>query len=148
MYTGLLHLHSFLRWVILILLLIGLVQAYTAKSNPDAGAKLKKTSLFLLISAHTTFLIGLYQWIVGPWGLKNITNLGMSAVMKDDVYRFFAVEHLTGMLIAIVLITIARGKVKKAAYGAAFWLYFIALVIILVSIPWPGRMAGAGRGWI
>lgn len=146
MYTGLLHLHSFLRWVILILLLVSIVQSFTAKSNPASANGLKKTSLFLLISAHTIFLIGLYQWIVGP--LQNIINYGMSVVMKNSVMRFFAVEHITVMLIAIVLITIARGKVKKSAFGAAFWLYFIALILILVSIPWPWRMVGEGRGWI
>jgi len=75
--------------------------------------------------------------------------MGMSTVMKNDVPRFFVVEHVTGMLIAIVLITIARGKVKKAAYGATFWLYVIALALILLSIPWPASIGGAkGGGWI
>jgi hypothetical protein len=56
------------------------------------------------------------------------------------------VEHFAGMLIAIILITVARGKVKTLNYKSAFWLYFIALLIILVSIPWPFR-EGIGRPW-
>ena len=112
----------------------------------------KKTGLFLMIAAHTTLLIGLYQWIVGPWGLKNMENMGMGAAMKDPVARFYGVEHLTGMIIAIVLITIGRGVSKKsipdrAKHKKTFWFFLVALLIILVSIPWPFRV-GIARPWL
>ena len=146
MYTGLLHLHSLLRWVILILLLVAIYQSFVAKQNPGAGTGLKKTSLFLLIAAHTTLIIGLYQWFTGELGIKLIQNAGMGAVMKNAATRFWAVEHFTGMLIGIVLVTIARGKVKKQNHNAALWLYVFALLIILASVPWPFREAIA-RPW-
>jgi hypothetical protein len=66
--------------------------------------------------------------------------------MKDAATRFFAVEHFAGMLIAIILITIARGKAKVFNYKASSLLYLIALIIILVSIPWPFR-EGISRPW-
>lgn len=144
MYTGLLHLHSLLRWVILILLLVGIYQSFTKNKG------LQKVSLFLLISAHITLLLGLYQWIFSKTvGLKVlIENMGgMGNVMKNSFSRFWAVEHFAGMLIAIVLITIARGKAKKDNFDAAKWLYLIALVLILASVPWPFREVGAGRTW-
>ncbi|HWK06630.1 MAG TPA: hypothetical protein VNS58_23505 [Puia sp.] len=152
MYTGFLHLHSFLRWVILLLALIAIYKSYagmTAGKPFTAGDK--KTGLFLMIAAHTELLIGLVQWIVGPWGLKNIENMGFGAVMKDPVARFYAVEHLAGMIIAIVLITIGRGVSKKnipdgVKHKKTFWFFLIALIIILASIPWPFRM-GVGRPW-
>lgn len=140
MYNGLLHLHSVLRWVILILAVLAIYQAFTKSQG------LKKSSLWLLIAAHTTLLIGLYQWVAGNLGLKLIQASGMAEVMKNAAARFWAVEHITGMLIGIILITIARGKVKKDNYKAASWLYLIALLIILVTIPWPFR-EGIGRGW-
>jgi hypothetical protein len=154
MYTGLLHLHSFLRWIILLLAVIAIVKSYAGMTagKPFTAAD-KKTGLFLMISAHTTLLIGLYQWLVGPWGLKNIENMGFGAVMKDPVARFYGVEHLTGMIIAIVLITIGRGVGKKnvpdhTKHKKTFWFFLVALLIILVSIPWPFRMVGAGRPWM
>ncbi|HTE23988.1 hypothetical protein [Flavitalea sp.] len=143
MYTGLLHLHNILRWVILILLIVSIIQSYSTKSGKP-GSGINKSSLFLLIAAHTTLLIGLYQYFTGAWGFKAIQENGMSEVMKNSALRFWAVEHITGMLIAIVLITIARGKVKKSLYSTAFWLYIVALIFILVTIPWPGR-EGIGR---
>src|SRR5205823_14562893 len=102
MYQGILFLHNLLRWVILILLIIAIIRSYGGmiSGKPFTNGD-KKTGLFLMIAAHTTFLVGLYQWLVGPWGIKNIQNLGMSAVMKNSIYRYWAVEHLTGKLIAI-----------------------------------------------
>ncbi|AXY78184.1 DUF2768 family protein [Paraflavitalea soli] len=151
MYTGLLHLHNLLRWVILILLLVALFRHLTGMNKKTlVSAGDKKVDLFLMIAAHTTFVIGLYQWIAGPWGLKLIQSVGMGEVMKNSAYRFWAVEHITGMLIAIVLITIGRGKVKRAvdytAHKKAFWFFLFALIIILVSVPWPFREAIA-RPW-
>ncbi len=140
MYNGLLHLHNVLRWVILIFLVLALLHSFTR------NAGIRRSSLWLMIAAHTTLLLGLYQWFTGGLGLKNIQNMGFSEVMKDPASRFWAVEHLAGMLIAIVLITIARGKAKNLNYKATGWLYFIALLIILAVVPWPFR-EGIGRPW-
>jgi hypothetical protein len=96
-------------------------------------------------------VVGLYLYFVGPWGLANIRNLGFGEVMKDHVYRFYAVEHIFGMLVAIALITIGRGASKKnisdlAKHKRTFWFVFVALVIILATIPWPFRQ-GIARPW-
>ena len=151
MYNGLLHLHSLLRWVILLLLIIAIVRHMSGMNRKAPVTRGdQKIDLFLMISAHITLAIGLYQWIVGPWGLKLIRNVGMSEVMKNSSYRFFAVEHLAGMLIAIILITVGRGAVKRSVdwrtHKKAFWFFLLALIIILASVPWPFREAVA-RPW-
>jgi hypothetical protein len=144
MYTGLTHLHNTLRWIILILLLVAIFRHLSGMTNKrmiNNGDK--KVDLFLMISAHITLLIGLYQWIFGALGLKAIQQFGFDVVMHSAGYRFFAIEHITGMLIAIILITIGRGKVKRSsdasAHKKAFWLFLLALILIFVSIPWPFR---------
>lgn len=151
MYNGLLHLHSTLRWVILILLLIAVYNSL-ANKNKDFTNGHRKISLYLLIAADLTLLVGVYQWIVGSWGLKSLQNSGMAVVMKDPVQRFYAVEHTIGMLVAIVLIHVAYSYSKKAVPGTQkhkrnLLLYGLALLIILISIPWPFRAVGAGRAW-
>ena len=137
--TGLLHLHSILRWVILLLLLITFLQA-VAKSPG-----IRSTSLWLLISAHLMLLIGLYQLIAGRFGIIKGLPPGVS-LMKDSFYRFYWLEHPLSMIIAVVLITIARGKAKALNYRATAWLLFIALLFILAAVPWPFREA-VGRPW-
>ena len=145
--------HSYIRWVILILELVVIFRAFAGMSGGrpfTAGDR--KAALFLMISAHTQLLVGLYLYFAGPWGFASIQNLGFGPVMKDHVARFYAVEHIFGMLVAIVLITIGRGVAKKAMPDAAkhkrgFWLFLVALVIILATIPWPFRV-GIERPWI
>jgi hypothetical protein len=95
MNTGLLHLHNALRWVILISLLMSIYKLYSKK---DA----LKTSKILLISSHSTLLLGLYQYFFGAVGIKMIQAAGMGAAMKDATTRFWAVEHISSMLIAIL----------------------------------------------
>ena len=86
MYNGLLHLHNLLRWVVIILLLVALIRHLMAISNRRAYTNGdRKIDLFLMIAAHIQLLIGLYQWFAGPWGLKNIQNVGMSEVMRPQV---------------------------------------------------------------
>jgi K+-sensing histidine kinase KdpD len=133
MNTGLLHLHNALRWVILIALVFAIVQLLLKK---DA----LKTSIVLLISAHTTLLLGLYQYFFGPVGFFFIKNMGMAAAMKDKLTRFWAVEHILTMIIAIALITIGHVKYKKGGSPRnTLILYILALLLIFGAIPWPFR---------
>lgn len=139
--TGLLHLHSILRWVILLLLLICIFQALSKNSV------VKKTSLWLLISAHLMLIVGVYQVFFGRYGINKGLPAGIE-LMKDKFYRFFWVEHPLMMLLAIILITIARGKAKNLNYKSVTWLLIIALLIILAAVPWPFReIVGEGRTW-
>ena len=139
--TGLLHLHSILRWIILLLLLVCLFQAMSKSTA------VRKTSLWLLISAHVMLIIGLYQLIAGRYGIMKGLPAGVE-LMKDKFHRFFWIEHPLMMLLAIILITIARGKAKNLNYKSVTWLLIIALLAILAAVPWPFRdIVGANRTW-
>lgn len=152
MYNGLLHTHNFLRWILLILLLITIYKSFANRKGLFTSGH-RKMGLFTMICADIMLLIGLYQWAFGKtWGLASIKNLGFSEVMKDPVARFFAVEHFLGMLIAIILIHIGYTYAKKPLPDAVkhrrtILFYGLSLLIILISIPWPFRAIGAGRPW-
>jgi len=153
MYNGLLHTHSFLRWILLILLLVAIYKSIADKKGTFTASH-KKIGMFTMICADLLLLIGLYQWAFGKtWGLVNIKELGFSGVMKVPAARFFAVEHLLGMLIAIILIHTGYSYAKKSLPDAvkhrrAILFYGLSLLIILISIPWPFREIGAGRSWL
>lgn len=131
--TGLLHLHNLLRWVILILLLLTAFHAFAKKET------VQKTSLFLMIAAHTMLLIGLYQWIAGRYGLLTPLPEGVPSRMKDKFYRFYQVEHPVLMILSVVLITLARRHAKTLNYRKVTGLVLAALFLILAGIPWPFR---------
>lgn len=145
MQTGLVHLHNFLRWVILVLLVFSIIKSYAGwQQKKIFGPGDKKVWLFTMIAAHITLLIGLYQLFMGRFGIISQGIPEGVHLMKDKFYRFFLVEHPTGMLIAIVLITLGHGMAKKSVsdeikYKKAFWYFTIALLVMLVTIPWPFR---------
>ena len=88
MYTGLVHLHNLLRWVIVITLVWSLWNAFKGKNG--------KETLFMMISSHVMLLIGLIQWFGGDWGLKQIKSLGMGEAMKNMDHDKMK-EHMKSM---------------------------------------------------
>ena|SRR5205809_47391 len=150
MYNGLLHFHSFLRWIILLLLLVVVFRSLTAGNRPFNETD-RKTGLFTMIACDIELLTGLYQWFAGPYGLKAFMNSGMKAIMSDKGLRFFSVEHFAGMLVAIILVHIGKSYAKKnlpdsVKHKRTLVFFGLALLIILISIPWPFRQVA--RGWI
>jgi hypothetical protein len=151
MLSVLLQVHSILRWVILILLTISIIQSLIGwMKRRELREGDVKLWLFTMISAHTTLLIGLVLLFFGRFGILSSGLPEGVVLMKDTFYRFFWVEHPVGMLVATILITLGRGVVKKQLtdpkkYKRAFWFFFLALVVILATIPWPGREI-VGRG--
>lgn len=152
LYNILLHAHSAGRWILLILLVIAIFNSAVAGGRPFIKSD-NTTGLLLTIFTDLMLLIGLALWYFGTNGYQAIQNSGgMSAVMKDPVARFFAVEHITAMLIAVILIHIGKAQAKKkipdgAKHRRTVIFYLIALIVILISIPWPFVAAGSGRGW-
>jgi hypothetical protein len=143
--------HNWLRWIITIFLLLNIFRHLGSANKPWTKTD-NSLGLILMIAAHLTLLIGLYQWAFGPWGLKQIQASGMATVMKDKALRFWAVEHITGMLIAIILITIGKGVGRKALpnvtkHRRTLILFTLALVVILATVPWPFREV-IGRPWL
>jgi hypothetical protein len=152
-YNILVTAHSVGRWIVLLLLLVAIFKSMGAGNRPFTTGH-AKTGLFLTIFADIMLLIGIYLWIAGPWGYEQIqAKGGVGEVMKDPVARFYAVEHLAGMLIAVILLHVGKAQSKKnmpdrVKHRRTVIFYVLALLIILVSIPWPFRVAGEGRGWI
>jgi protein-S-isoprenylcysteine O-methyltransferase Ste14 len=141
METGLLHLHNILRWIILILLVVSIYTAYTATNNNN-----KKWWLFTLIAAHTTLLIGLYQ-VYNYFARVTLDGtIKMGDIMKTKNLRFYIVEHPILMILSVLLITLAYRNTKSAKYKKAFQLFLLALIVILVAVPWPFR-EGVARPW-
>jgi hypothetical protein len=152
MANTILTLHSILRWLLLILLLASIIKSFSGWQNKKVFVTGdRKLFLFTLITTHINFLVGLYLLFFGRFGIISAGKPDGVDVMKDKFFRFFWVEHPVGMLIAIVLITLGNAMAKKNVgdtikFKKAFWFFFIALIIILATVPWPFREIG--RPWI
>jgi len=131
--------HSVLRYFILVFLLIVIVRSFMGWQKKSLYLPLDdKFSLWLFMFTHTQLLIGLIVYFISP------VVIFSAASMKDTVARYWLVEHITMMVIAIVLITVARITAKKmvdavAKHKRLFIFNTIALVIILLAIAQSGR---------
>lgn len=138
--------HSGLRWVALILLVMAIINAGRKQSSGKYEKSDKMLNPFAMIILHVQLLIGL-----GLYFFSGKVNFS-SGWMKSSMFRFFGMEHLLLMLIAIAVVTMGRSKAEKKLKGTRdkhrkiMISYTIGLILILISIPWPFREA-LGAGW-
>jgi membrane protein DedA with SNARE-associated domain len=141
----LIHIHSGLRWLVLIFILAVIIgAAYRLITRTNSGRCCQFVNRFALTFTHLQILIGLILYFISP------RVLFAASSMKDSVLRFFLVEHIGLMIVAAALITIGYFRAKKATddvkkFKALLIYYSIALLLILSAIPWPFR--GMNTGW-
>jgi ribose/xylose/arabinose/galactoside ABC-type transport system permease subunit len=150
-YSFFLHLHSVIRWVVLLLLLVAIFNSLVAGTRPFIRSDARTGSILVGFS-DLMLLIGLVLWYFNARGFQVFKTESFDAVMHDAPTRFFAFEHPVGMLIAIILLHIGKAQGKKAISDRAkhrrtLIFYVLALLIILISIPWPFRTVGIGSHW-
>ena len=134
----LVHSHSGLRWLVLGLLIYAIYNAAVNKTSYEKRDKM--INLFAMISLHIQLLLGIILYYTSG-------NVSFdSGWMKNAVTRFYGMEHLLGMLLAIIFVTVGRKMAEKQEEPEQknkkilVW-YTIGLFLILASIPWPFREA-------
>ena len=146
MYSILLIAHSYLRWPLLLLLLLLLVRG---ASGWAGRAQWRRGDTALLQAAthllSLQFLIGLLLYVAfSPLIRVALEDLG--AAMRDAQLRYFLVEHALLMAIAVTFMSIATGRIKRVAAERRFRRTAVAVAVTLLlvgaAIPWPGLSAG------
>ena len=139
MYEILLLLHSWLRWVVLG---AGLYAIYNNYSGWQAQRKFtdsdKRLNTIFIASLHTQLVLGFILYFISP--MMDVILADMSASMKDKGSRFWAVEHMTGMILGIIIAQVGNIKSKKQSsdtskFKTAFIYFLIGLLLILLMIP-------------
>lgn len=146
-------LHSLLRWAVVLMAFYTLIRSFIGMSSKSSFSKTDNLSQVIYVSlVDVQVLIGLILYFTSSIGFRNISLMGMKEVMHDGFFRFFAIEHITGMLLAFILLHIGRAKCKRALNGPAkFKTFFIwnliVILIMLATIPWPFRKGFEALGW-
>jgi magnesium-transporting ATPase (P-type) len=140
MYNLILPLHSLVRWLVLISLLVSIFRSYQGwlgrKAYDKFDERLRVTTVTIL---HIQFMLGVWLYAVSPITTWFIHHFSEGVRLRE--IRFFGMEHVTMMFIAVTLITIGASKAKRQTTDMkkfrtqAIWLT-IGLIIILSSIPW------------
>jgi predicted permease len=142
MYTTIQFIHSWWAYLVLFVVVIATINALAGLvTGKEYGPKDFRLALFALIVTHLQFLIGLILFFVSPFGLENISNVGIGEIMKNSEFRLYAVEHPLIMLFVVVLITVGYSKhkkklVSKPKFKTLTIFYTLALILMLSRIPW------------
>jgi uncharacterized membrane protein len=141
MYSFILALHNILRWLILVAAVVVIVQAFVGWFGKKEWSKADNLAGIIYVSAvDLNVLLGLILYLfLSPLTRQAFADFG--AAMGNPVLRFFAVEHILMMLVALALAHVGRSLSKKATETvkkhrpAAIW-YTLSLLAILSMIPW------------
>jgi hypothetical protein len=140
-YPTALLIHSWLRWAVLALLVVVVVRAWAGKRSGVWSAVDEQCHSALVIATDLQFLVGIWLYAgASPFASAFLADIG--AGMKERGLRFFGLEHVALVLLAVTFVHVGRGKSKKIADGArrhrtVFTWTLIALLCVLAAIPWP-----------
>lgn len=138
MYTGIQHLHSYLAYILLAIIIFCIIYAIVkVVGKKQFTENVRKVMLIGFIAAHLQLLVGIILYLISPVGLSHFS----AEAMQNTLSRIYILEHPLTMLIGIILISIGYIKAKKPGddarrFKTIILYYGIGLFLILIRIPW------------
>jgi len=134
-------LHSVARWVVILFALIVIIRGLTGWFGKRRfNAADHRYGLFFTVSFDVQLLLGLILYFTRGWA--GVLAGDVVGAMRNSAIRFFAIEHLVLMLIALAVAHIGRSASKKGATDlsqhrrAVLW-YTASFILMIAAIPWP-----------
>jgi hypothetical protein len=140
MYGFLLAFHNITRWVVLIAALVALAYALRGWLGRRPFEKRHRlANVAFVASMDVQLVIGLALYVVSPLVRSALGD--MASAMRITDLRFFAVEHIAIMLVAVVLAHVGsalarRAPNDRAKHGRTLLWFSLSTVAVVVSIPW------------
>jgi hypothetical protein len=146
LYAVVLLIHSYLRWVVILAGLLAVGRAVSGSSGRKPWTPADDRAGFWFVTAiDLQMLLGIFLYgFLSPFTRQAFGDFG--AAMQDPTQRFWAVEHMAGMLIGLALVHVGRARTRRTdslrRHKVAAIFFGLALAAILASVPWPGMPAG------
>lgn len=140
LYSIILPLHSILRWLVVIAALAVVGRAlYAWLTKKDWTALDDRLGMLFPMVLDIQVLVGLILYFSSPITQAAMRNF--SGAMKNTDMRFFALDHVFIMIIALVIAHIGRAISRKAVgapakHRAAALFFGLAILVVLLAIPW------------
>ncbi len=150
MYPIFLTLHSIVRWLVVISAVLVLARMYGGLfSRRSWTAADDRAGMIFTMLLDLQALLGIILYVfLSP---TTTAFLAGQTGMSNSLARYFGVEHVFMMVIALVVAHVGRSLAKKGATnawkfrrGAIF--FTVSVLLILFAIPWP--FLPAGRPWL
>lgn len=146
MYSTVLLIHSWLRWITLLLACAATINAGRPPAASPAPLRGRWWDTFFMLAVDLQVLFGLVLY----FGLSPFTTRAMEdfrAAIQNPAMRFWAVEHAGAMLAAVVLVRMGRVMALNAATPVAarrrrLICFAIATILMIAATPWSGLANG------
>lgn len=141
MYQTLTFLHSLFRWLVLLSLLCSVFRAWKGYfSRKEFSGTDHSLRHWTATIAHIQLVLGITLYTQSPLTQYFWKNFDQAKASLELL--FFGLIHIGLMLTAIVLITVGSSMTKRTKddrerFRTMLVYYGIALIIILLAIPWP-----------
>jgi putative Ca2+/H+ antiporter (TMEM165/GDT1 family) len=142
MYLAVLTLHSYVRWIVVILASVAVVRALGGWLGRKEWTALdRRLGVFFSSSMDLQLLLGLILYIfLSPSTHTAFQDFG--AALSNEVLRYWSLEHIGLMLVAVVLVHVGQTLSKRAGearvkHRQAAIFFGLAILIVLFAIPWP-----------
>lgn len=145
MYSTLLLIHSWVRWLAIVAAVGATFAAVTGRVQSERSPA-DRWGLIAMTALDIQLLLGLILYLVVSPNMAEI-RAHFGEAMRTPQLRFWAVEHLTTMLVAVVLAHVGRVLARKAATPVKkrtrlIVCFGLATLLMIVGTPWPGTRAG------
>jgi hypothetical protein len=142
MYGLVLILHSLVRWVVIGTAVWAITRAFQGwRANAPFTDADRRAGRWLTMALDIQLLLGLGLYLfLSPLTTAALGDMG--AAMRDSTLRFWAVEHTSVMLIAVVLAHLGKVRSGRATgdgvrHRKALVYYGAALLAVVLATPWP-----------
>ncbi|WDF66969.1 hypothetical protein PQ465_11690 [Sphingobacterium oryzagri] len=141
MHSSLILLHSFVRWIVLILIVYAIYRSFIGYTK---GSKFTKSDNSLrhwtATTAHIQLMVGMVLYTQSA--IAKAYWSPSDHMLGDFEITFFGLIHIGLMFMSIVILTIGSAMAKRKPsdrekFKTMLIWFSIALIIIFVAIPWP-----------
>ncbi|HJZ73455.1 MAG TPA: hypothetical protein VKE51_17050 [Vicinamibacterales bacterium] len=145
MYSVVLTIHSWIRWIALVAG-VGVTLAAVRGKVEGERSIADRWAMVAMMALDVQMLLGLILYFGLSPNMQEILNHFGESMRRADT-RFYAVEHITTMIAAVALSHIGRVLARRAPTTAAkrtrlLVTFGFATVLMLLGMPWPGRPGG------
>ena len=140
-YNIILAIHNIVRWIVILFGILALARAYSGWLGRRPWTETdRKVDTFFSSAMDTQLLLGLILYFfLSPVTRPIFQNFG--AAMNNPQTRFFGLEHIFYMFIAVVLVHVGSVAARRAAqpvakHRNAAIAFTLAAILIAIAIPW------------
>lgn len=140
-YSMLVHAHSGFRWLVLLLAVVVLIKSLIGLFGEGTYTKLDKILKSVFVGfMDIQLIIGVILYFISPIA-QQARSAGFSTMMAEKELRFWGLEHIVIMILAIAAAHIGSAITKRAddasvkfRFQAIF--FGVSLLLMLFGIPW------------